>query len=215
MAFGKPETAGNSRAGGHPCLVPGNGVAGVSNWPTPRERILLTTFALCATIHPLLARMLINTATHIPGARGTYVLVAFLSRRQRLEIGRLGVCNMPPGYYAYVGSALGPGGLQARLRHHLGVHPRPHWHLDYLLAHARPVEVWCALSARKLERAMAAALGRFPDLRMPVPGFGSSDYRRDGTSHLFHSRCRPSFDRFKQEIGPVRAEFQRLLLDQT
>ena len=149
----------------------------------------------------------------IPVARGTYVLVAVLARRRTLEIGRLGVCNMPPGYYAYVGSAFGPGGLQARLRHHLGAHARPHWHLDYLLAHARPVEVWCVLSDRKLERDIAVVLERFPGLRMPVPGFGSSDYQRDGTSHLFHSGCRPSFHRFKQEIGPVRAEFQRLRLD--
>ncbi len=38
---------------------------------------------------------------------------------KRFEMGRLGRFDIIPGYYAYVGSAFGSGGLPARLGHHL------------------------------------------------------------------------------------------------
>jgi len=142
----------------------------------------------------------------LPKAKGTYILIAFLPQMKRLEVGRLGVCHMTPGYYAYVGSAFGPGGLRARLRHHLESVAEPHWHIDYLLAHAKPVEVWYALSDRKLERALAEVLEQCPSFRMPIPRFGSSDYHRSRTSHLFYSKRPPSFQRFQQEVNQAIGE---------
>ena len=81
-------------------------------------------------------------AMDLPEAKGTYVLIAFMAQMKRLEIGRLGVYDIVPGFYAYVGSAFGPGGLRARIGHHLESTASPHWHLDYLLGVAEPVEVW-------------------------------------------------------------------------
>jgi Uri superfamily endonuclease len=63
--------------------------------------------------------------------RGTYVLVACASRMKQLEIGRLGTFTIVPGFYAYVGSAFGAGGLRARLGHHLESTAAPHWHIDF------------------------------------------------------------------------------------
>ena len=37
---------------------------------------------------------------------------------QEVPIGKLGVLHMLPGIYVYVGSALGPGGLAARIERH-------------------------------------------------------------------------------------------------
>jgi Uri superfamily endonuclease len=142
----------------------------------------------------------------LPEAKGTYILIAFLPSMKRLEIGRLGVCYLTPGFYAYVGSAWGPGGLRARLRHHLESVAQPHWHIDYLLAHAEPVEVWYALSDRKLERALAEVLERSSRFRMPIPRFGASDYHRSRTSHLFYSKRRPSFQRFQEEVKQAIGE---------
>ncbi len=147
----------------------------------------------------------------LPEAKGTYVLIAFVPRMRRLEIGRLGTYDLIPGYYAYVGSAFGPGGLRARLRHHLESVAEPHWHIDYLLAHAEPMEVWYALSDRKLERALAGVLERSPRFRMPIPRFGSSDYHRSRTSHLFYSKRLPSFQCFQQQVSQFIADLPVLV----
>ncbi len=66
---------------------------------------------------------------------GTYVLILHAgSPAARVAIGRFGVLAVQPGYYVYVGSAFGPGGLKARLAHHAGPAKSPHWHIDYLRA---------------------------------------------------------------------------------
>ena len=75
----------------------------------------------------------------LPEAKGTYVLVVSVVQMKRLEIGRLGAYDIVPGFYAYVGSAFGSGGLRARLGHHLESTASPHWHIDYLLGVACPV----------------------------------------------------------------------------
>jgi Uri superfamily endonuclease len=38
---------------------------------------------------------------------------------KRLGIGSLGEFDIIPGFYAYVGSAFGSGGLRSRIGHHL------------------------------------------------------------------------------------------------
>jgi Uri superfamily endonuclease len=50
--------------------------------------------------------------------QGTYALVFTAKRKKRLIIGKLGTLTLQPGYYVYVGSAFGPGGLKARIGHH-------------------------------------------------------------------------------------------------
>jgi len=61
---------------------------------------------------------------------------------KRIDIGRLAEFDVAPGFYAYVGSAFGGGGLCARIGHHLESTASPYWHIDYLLQVAQPVEVW-------------------------------------------------------------------------
>jgi Uri superfamily endonuclease len=78
-------------------------------------------------------------AMDLPDEKGTYVLIASVSQMKRIEIGRLGCFDIIPGYYAYVGSAFGSGGLRARLGHHLEATANPHWHIDYLLQVAQHV----------------------------------------------------------------------------
>jgi len=67
------------------------------------------------------------------GARpGTYALLLYSASDAEIRVGRLGHMRLQSGFYVYVGSALGPGGVRARVRHHLLDSPRPHWHIDYL-----------------------------------------------------------------------------------
>ena len=47
---------------------------------------------------------------------GTYALLLKLDKQEKITVGKLCTFDFPAGYYLYVGSALGPGGLQARQR---------------------------------------------------------------------------------------------------
>ncbi len=140
------------------------------------------------------------TAMDLPDKKGTYVLIASVPQMKRIEVGQLGEFDIVPGYYAYVGSALGAGGLGARIGHHLESTASPHWHIDYLLQVAEPVEVWYTIAGQKLEHHWADLLERAPQFRIPIPRFGSSDYHRSRSSHLFYSKRLPSFTWFRQQL---------------
>jgi Uri superfamily endonuclease len=136
----------------------------------------------------------------LPEDHGTYVLIARVLQTKRLGIGSLGEFDITPGFYAYVGSAFGSGGLRARLGHHLESLAEPHWHIDYLLEVATPIEIWFTTADRKLEKDWAELLEEAPGFRVPIARFGSSDYHRSRASHLFYSKRRPSFWWLEQQV---------------
>jgi Uri superfamily endonuclease len=121
-------------------------------------------------------------------AHGTYLLLLECDKQVELTIGKLGNVVTEPGYYLYVGSAFGPGGIQARINHHKRIALRPHWHIDYLRMAADLTGVWCSYDVR-CEHVWADELMKFEDTVMPLKGFGSSDC--DCASHLFYFRYRP------------------------
>lgn len=141
-----------------------------------------------------------QSSIELPEAKGTCILIASVAQVRGWKIGSLGKFDLVPGFYAYVGSAFGTGGLRARLGHHLAGMAEPHWHIDYLLQVAHPVEVWYTTADRKLEHHWAEFLEAAPRFRVPIPGFGASDYHRSRRSHLFYSRRQPSFRWFEQQI---------------
>jgi Uri superfamily endonuclease len=128
--------------------------------------------------------------------KGSYALLLALKDETRLNVGRLGLCLLPPGYYLYVGSA--QAGLGRRLGRHLGGQKRLRWHIDYLLQHAEVVEVWYALSEERLECTWGQAARQLPQARIPTPGFGSSDCRCH--SHLVFFPAPPSFSLFRDKL---------------
>ena len=84
----------------------------------------------------------------LPSQPGTYALLLEATAMQEVPIGKLGVLHMLPGIYVYVGSALGPGGLAARVGRHALREKTLHWHIDYLRAETRLLAVWFARGAR-------------------------------------------------------------------
>jgi Uri superfamily endonuclease len=124
--------------------------------------------------------------------KGIYLLMLALDDELAdLAIGRLGRYNCAAGYYLYVGSAFGAGGLTARIAYHARmVKARPHWHIDYLRARARLIEVWCVGTSLRLECCWARGLAASPGVAVPIPGFGSSD--NGCVSHLLYTARRPS-----------------------
>ena len=116
---------------------------------------------------------------------GQYVLLLYLPDNERLTIGKLGTFHFPAGWYAYVGSAMGPGGLAARVGRHHRIRKKKHWHIDYLLANrqARVERVVLASPDSEDECSVNQATGI--GATAAVPGFGASDCRHRCPAHLW------------------------------
>ncbi len=122
-----------------------------------------------------------GSLTALPNAPGVYLLLLRLPALVEVQIGRLRLIDFAPGLYGYAGSALGPGGLAARLKRHASGAGRRHWHIDYLLPHAHLLGALARQNAQRLECAWAAWAGG--QAQACIRGFGSSDCACPG--HLF------------------------------
>ena len=120
---------------------------------------------------------------------GTYTLLLELERPASIEFGAAGTRDLDAGYYAYTGSAFGPGGLSRVSRHQrvaAGENDTRHWHIDYLLGH-RAVEYldWWDSPGRNAECEIASSL-----IGDPIPGLGATDC--GCSSHLrYHPEREP------------------------
>jgi Uri superfamily endonuclease len=136
-----------------------------------------------------------------PAEPGSYVLIMHLARPTKITVGRLGTWEFEAGYYAYAGSALGPGGLAGRLSYHARTDKTPQWHIDYLLTEAQLVEVWYAVDKKRKECIWASALRSVPGGKAPVPSFGASDCRC--LTHLFYFAQQPTFASFARALSDL------------
>ena len=121
---------------------------------------------------------------------GSYLLSVFLDQPRRLTIGRKGTLDFPAGHYLYCGSAL--NGLEARIGRHLRADKKLHWHIDYLLAEARILEVWWQEGSERLECVWSGEIATL-GVEVAVRGFGSSDCRCP--THLHWLDTRDKLDR--------------------
>jgi len=106
-----------------------------------------------------------------------------------------------------VGSALGPGGLAARVAHHARRSTSPHWHVDYLRRRAELVAVWHRAGAVRREHEWAAALMRLPGATVPVASFGASDCRCP--AHLVRMASAPRIAAFRSLVDEIGIECTR------
>jgi Uri superfamily endonuclease len=136
------------------------------------------------------------------GDKGTYALLMAMTRVTDLNVGSLGRLRAAPGYYIYVGSAFGPGGLHARVGRHLRSDKKTRWHIDYLTGHVSNIEAYCQSDGRNecLFADSLAALGG----AAPFRGFGSSDC--NCASHLLFFQDAAPFMRFVQQQRLIRFE---------
>lgn len=126
---------------------------------------------------------------------GTYILLLHLPGDTSLQIGKLGQFIFPAGFYAYVGSAFGTGGLAGRLKHHLKRTETPHWHIDYLRQVAEIEEIWLTHTQPSREHAWAEMLLSIPGGTIIAEKFGASDCNCE--SHLIYFDIRPDIEDFK------------------
>jgi Uri superfamily endonuclease len=120
--------------------------------------------------------------------KGIYGLV-FKTDGCTIRIGALGDLLFLAGWYIYVGSALGSGGLQ-RLGRHMSLarlrDKRPTWHVDYLLISPEFSLVYavCAISGDRYECLLSSELDG-----TRIFGFGCSDC--SCISHLIYRDTDP------------------------
>ena len=121
--------------------------------------------------------------------KGSYILVIFLSKGVKVEIGALGVLSFSKGYYLYVGSAMGKIGsttLENRVKRHLTnpANKKIHWHIDYLLNddHFLITKLYIVPSLMRLECVIARDIMEVSDSF--IKNFGSTDC--SCKSHLFY-----------------------------
>jgi len=164
-------------------------------------RILIGLTSGGGGVEPMGDQHELETGDLAPAEPGSYVLILYLSQPTKISVGKLGAIELAAGWYAYAGSALGPGGLAARLAYHRGRNKSFHWHIDYLLAHADLVEIWWAVESKRMECVWASALRAIPGARVPVPSFGASDCRC--FSHLVYLQQRPAFIHFSRALADL------------
>ncbi len=141
------------------------------------------------------------TGQRVDRAPGTYALLLELREPTELQVGSLGRIRFASPFYMYFGSALGPGGLAARLEHHLQQARRAHWHIDYLRRVAALLGAWHTCDTTRLECTWVDAASLLRGVSR-VPRFGSSDCRCH--SHLLAAQRLPSLAAFRRRLDLLR-----------
>lgn len=139
-----------------------------------------------------------------PAARGHYLLLIRLETPAVTRVGARPAVTFPAGWHVYAGSALGSGGLMARLARHQRGEKRPYWHIDWLLAVATIETIWARPGAAGRECAWVEALLALGGQRRP-PRFGSGDCRCAG--HLVWFAAAPDLAGLRDAAG--QPAFQR------
>jgi len=142
---------------------------------------------------------MLNIYNIIPEDKGVYVLFLKCSKVTDIRVGSLGIMRTKPGFYAYVGSAYGGGGIKSRLGRHLKTEKKCRWHIDYIRRHMSFDSAWYTTVSAEMEHTIA---DKFIETGAEIPfrGFGSSDC--GCVSHLFFLNKIPEI--FLPDIKPLK-----------
>lgn len=135
---------------------------------------------------------------------GTYALLLRAEEAQSLEVGTLGTMAVSPGWYVYVGSAFGPGGLRARVQRHVRGDGALHWHVDYLRAETTLERIWYTHDPERRECTWATVLRDHPGAHVPMAGFGASDCGCPAHLVAFDERLNPAA--FRERLRAERPD---------
>lgn len=147
-----------------------------------------------------------QTVTSNPGA---YILLIFLPEKKIIKVGSLGEILFMPGWYAYVGSAM--GGLRGRVSRHLRKKKKARWHIDYFLAEGILREIITVESRERIECPVSSC---FSMRLLPAANrFGSSDC--SCRTHLYFApteyEMRDALKEVLEELGIVHSSLKTSL----
>jgi Uri superfamily endonuclease len=125
--------------------------------------------------------------------KGIYALIMSLRAKRSISIGQLGGFTFAPGWYVYLGSAHGGGGIKARTDRHRRSGPtkKKRWNIDYFRQFAPLSEIWFSHQPRLLEHDWAWSVFKMKGAEIPAWGFGAHDCRGRCWSHFFYFIHRP------------------------
>jgi len=140
---------------------------------------------------------------------GVYALVMRLEKDRTIEIGKLGVFDFERGWYVYLGSAHGSGGVKARTDRHCrdGNGKKYKWNVDYLRTFAPVTEIWYSYAPRYREHDWASKTLRMHGAFIPVQKFGANDCPYCD-AHLFYFERRPFPAAFRADLFGTHPEHQ-------
>jgi Uri superfamily endonuclease len=136
---------------------------------------------------------------NIENKPGTYALLLKNKLNRNIRVGKLGIYTFQPGYYFYLGSALGPGGLRGRLNRHIRRNKKKHWHIDYIRSSMKLLEIWYAVQNKNSECLWASKLKLLAKNSKEIIKFGSSDCKCK--SHLIFSTELPDNNKFLNSVS--------------
>ena len=134
-------------------------------------------------------------------AKGNYILQLILEKGKEIAVGKSKKQFFESGYYLYIGSAFGGGGVKSRLDRHLRSEKKLHWHIDYLLLETKIVSAWFILLDYSIEHKIAAELQKSKSFKVAVERFGSSDC--NCVTHLFFTKKKVSLDGINKVLSKV------------
>ncbi len=116
--------------------------------------------------------------------KGTYLLFIKLTESVEIRIrGKTHLLN--EGYYIYIGSAFGVGGLSSRLHRHLRKIKKKHWHIDQITTSKFSEIIGIGvLLKQRVECELSKTIGDIKKT-VPITGFGNSGCKKKCISHFF------------------------------
>ena len=116
--------------------------------------------------------------------KGTYLL--FIKVIEPIEITIKGKSFfLNEGYYIYIGSAFGAGGLSSRLHRHFRKIKKKHWHIDQITtSNFSEIIGIGVLLKQRVECELSKIIGDIEKI-VSIAGFGNSDCEKKCISHFF------------------------------
>ena len=124
--------------------------------------------------------------------QGSYALILKLKKDSEIKVGSLGKIKFKKGFYCYIGSALGKGGIEKRIGRYERLDKKKKgkikWHIDYLLINPNIsiLSVFIFPSKRKIECKISKIFEKKAD--KSIKKFGSSDCKCNSHLHYFSSK---------------------------
>jgi Uri superfamily endonuclease len=116
---------------------------------------------------------------------GTYMLYLEITEPSNVKVKGKEIL-LDNGFYIYVGSAFGGGGLSSRIHRHLRREKKSHWHIDQITS--KDICQFHGVAAfpnEKSECSISNSLSKINKLR-PIKDFGNSDCTNKCISHFFY-----------------------------